>query len=51
VTPCQSAEESYGQATEERKRRRLKALGYRIAVVRGDDLDEGLNDLASRVSG
>ena len=41
----------YVQAADERKRRRLKALGYRIVVVRGGDLDTGLDDLASRVSG
>ncbi|MBL7202066.1 MAG: DEAD/DEAH box helicase [Anaerolineae bacterium] len=41
----------YVQDADERKRRRLRALGYRIVVVRGDDLDTGLDDLESRVSG
>jgi len=32
----------YVQAADERKRRRLKALGYRILVVAGDGLEEAL---------
>jgi very-short-patch-repair endonuclease len=41
----------YVQAADERKRRRLKALGYRIVVVKADDPEAGLSDLAARVSG
>jgi len=39
----------YVQAADERKR--LKALGYRFVVVRGDDPEEGLSTLAGRVAG
>ena len=39
----------YIQAADERKRRRLKALGYRIVVVKAEDPEEGLSDLAARV--
>ena len=41
----------YVQAADERKRRRLKALGYRLVVVRADDPEAGLNELAARVGG
>jgi very-short-patch-repair endonuclease len=41
--------QDYVQEADERKRRRLKALGYRIAVVQGDAPDAGLGDLAARV--
>jgi very-short-patch-repair endonuclease len=39
----------YVRAADERKRRRLKALGYRIVVVRADDPEAGLDDLAGRI--
>ncbi|UCC62382.1 MAG: DUF1998 domain-containing protein, partial [Anaerolineae bacterium] len=41
----------YIQAADDRKRRRLKALGYRVVVVRGEDLQAGLDDLATRLGG
>jgi len=41
----------YVQKADERKRRRLKALGYRIVVVKADDPEAGLSDLAGRVRG
>jgi len=40
----------YVQAADERKRRRLKALGYRVVVVKGGEPEAGLNDLAARVA-
>ena len=40
----------YVQAADERKRRRLKALGYRVVVVKADEPEAGLNDLAARIS-
>jgi len=39
----------YVQAADEHKRRRLKALGYRVVVVRAEDPEAGLSDLATRV--
>lgn len=39
----------YVEAADERKRRRLKALGYRVVVIRGEDLAGGLEELAGRV--
>ena len=39
----------YVQAADDWKRRRLRALGYRIVVVRGEEMDTGLNDLAERL--
>jgi hypothetical protein len=42
--------QDYVRAADDRKRRRLKALGYRIVMVGGDDLETGLYDLESRVS-
>ena len=39
----------YVEAADERKRQRLKALGYRVVVVRGDDPEAGFDDLAERV--
>ena len=39
----------YVQAADERKRRRLKALSYRIVVVKADDPEAGLSDLRARV--
>jgi len=41
----------YVAAADQRKRRRLKALGYRVVVVRGEDLEAGLSALAVRVGG
>ncbi|MCP4544844.1 MAG: DUF1998 domain-containing protein, partial [bacterium] len=39
----------YVQAADERKRRRLKALGYRVVVVRSEEPATGLDDLATRL--
>jgi hypothetical protein len=39
----------YVQVADERKRRRLKALGYRIVVVTADEPEAGLEELAARV--
>jgi hypothetical protein len=39
----------YVQEADERKRQRLKALGYRVVVVRADESDAGLDDLAARL--
>lgn len=39
----------YVQAADERKRKRLKALGYRVVVIRGEDVAGGLDELAGRV--
>jgi ATP-dependent helicase YprA (DUF1998 family) len=41
----------YVQVADERKRRRLKALGYRIVVVKAEDPETGLSDLTARVGG
>jgi len=41
----------YVQAADERKRKRLKALGYRIVVVTADEPETGLEELAARVNG
>ena len=41
----------YVQAADQRKRRRLKALGYRVVVVQVDDPHSGLDDLAARLAG
>jgi hypothetical protein len=41
--------QDYVQAADARKRNRLKALGYRVVVIRADDLDAGLDDLAARL--
>jgi hypothetical protein len=41
----------YVQAADDRQRRRLKALGFRIVVVRGEALEAGLDDLARRLGG
>jgi very-short-patch-repair endonuclease len=40
----------YVQAADERKRRRLKALGYRVVVVKGGEPEAGLKDLTARVA-
>jgi very-short-patch-repair endonuclease len=40
----------YVQAADERKRRRLKALGYRIVVVQAEDVETGLSELAARIA-
>jgi hypothetical protein len=37
----------YVQAADDWKRRRLKARGYRIVVIRGEEMEEGLEDLAA----
>ena len=39
----------YVKAGDEEKRRKLRALGYRIIVVKGEDIQDGLDELASRV--
>ncbi len=40
--------QDYVRAADQRKRRRLKALGYRIVVIDGDDPAPGLDDLATK---
>ena len=40
----------YVQTADDRKRRRLKALGHRVVVMRGKELEAGLGDLAGRLS-
>jgi len=40
----------YVQAADDRKRSRLKALGYRVVVVAAEAQDEGLRGLAARVA-
>ena len=39
----------YVQAADEHKRRRLKALPYRVVVVQAVDPETGLNELAARI--
>ncbi|MBN1812558.1 MAG: DEAD/DEAH box helicase [Anaerolineae bacterium] len=39
----------YVQAADEEKRQRLKALGYRMVVIKGEEPETGLDDLAARV--
>lgn len=41
----------YVQAADDRKRKWLKALGYRVVVVRTEDPEVGLDDLAGRLGG
>lgn len=41
----------YVAAADEVKRNRLRAKGYRVVVIRGEDLRAGLEDLASRLEG
>ena len=41
----------YVQAADDRKRRRLKALGYRVVVVRAEEPEAGLDDLTGRLGG
>jgi very-short-patch-repair endonuclease len=41
----------YVLEADDRKRRRLKALGYRVVVVTAEEPEKGLEDLASRVEG
>ncbi len=41
--------QDYVQAADDWKRRRLVARGYRIVVVRGEEMEAGLSDLASRL--
>jgi very-short-patch-repair endonuclease len=41
--------QDYVQAADDWKRLRLKALGYRVVVVRGEEMEEGLQDLARRL--
>lgn len=37
----------YVQAADDWKRKRLKARGYRIVVIRGEEMEQGLEDLAA----
>ncbi|OPZ07726.1 MAG: hypothetical protein BWZ07_03266 [Alphaproteobacteria bacterium ADurb.BinA280] len=39
----------YVQSADERKRRQLKALGYRVVVIEAAAIEKGLNELADRV--
>ena len=39
----------YVAAGDDSKRKRLKAQGYRVVVIRADDRDPGLDDLARRL--
>ena len=39
----------YVKVGDEEKRRKLRALGYRVTVIKGEDIDAGLKDLASRI--
>jgi len=41
----------YVQAADERKRQRLKGLGYRVLVAKSDELEKGLDALALRAAG
>ena len=41
--------QDFVQAADDRKRRRLRARGFRIVVIRGDDIESGLDDLATRL--
>jgi hypothetical protein len=41
----------YVQEADRRKRMRLKALGYRVVVVKAEDPGAGLDDLAARLGG
>ena len=43
--------QGYVQAADERKRKRLKALGYRVVVVRAENPEAGLSTLAARMGG
>jgi very-short-patch-repair endonuclease len=40
----------YIQASDEEKRRRLRGLGYRIVVIKAENLEAGLEELENRVS-
>ena len=42
---------NYVQAADERKRQRLKGLGYRVLVAKSDELEKGLDALALRAAG
>ncbi len=39
----------YVQVADERKRRRLRTLGYRVVAITPEDIDERLQELASRL--
>jgi len=41
--------QDYVRAADDWKRRRLKARGYRVVVVRSEELEAGLEDLAGRL--
>ena len=39
----------YVQAGDEAKRRKLLSLGYRIFIIKGEDIEEGLSKLANKI--
>jgi superfamily II DNA or RNA helicase/very-short-patch-repair endonuclease/ribosomal protein L37AE/L43A len=39
----------YVQAGDEKKRRKLRSLGYRMVVIKGEDIEEGLTELVKRI--
>ena len=39
----------YVQVGDEEKRRKLRSLGYRIVVIKGEDVEEGISELANRI--
>jgi hypothetical protein len=43
--------QDYVQAADDWKRRRLKALGYRVVVIRAGEMAAGLDDLSARLAG
>jgi very-short-patch-repair endonuclease len=43
-------DKDYVGAADEAKRRKLKARGYQIVVIRHDSLDEGVRELADRLN-
>lgn len=41
--------QDFVKAGDEEKRRKLKALGYRLTIIDENTLDEGLKDLKNKV--
>jgi len=39
----------YVQVGDEEKRKKLRALGYRVVVIKGEDVDIGIKELESRI--
>ena len=39
----------YVKVGDEDKRRKLRKLGYRIVVIKGEDIDGGIAELTSRI--